>query len=262
MTESSLFSYIAGLRGSQPWGDVLDAGTGWSSLDWLSRLPTRSLTAVTACPRRAGSLAHLFSERLRSEDRIVVGNWIDEELLRGQLFDVVLADYLLGAVDRFAPYFQGRLLERLRRHVGGTLYLVGLEPYGDADHSPEARLVTQIANLRDACLLHSQDRPHREYPRWWVTEELERRGFRVISSRSFPISYDVAFVTAELDVALEALPRLPRGLARALAAEEKTLRRSALEHVRRFGPLRWGTDYVLSAVPASSGSRSDLFTNF
>lgn len=213
-------------------------------------MPTHSLTSVTACPRRAEALRQQFSPSLREQDQILVGNWVDEELLRGRVFDVVLADYLLGAVDRFAPYFQGRLLERLRPHVGDTLYLIGLEPYGDADKSADAQLVTRIANLRDACLLHSQDRPHREYPRWWVSEELERRGYRVTSSRSFPISYGASFVTAELDVALEALPRVPRALAGALAAEEKALRKEALERIRRSGPLRWGLDYVLSAVPA------------
>lgn len=250
MPENSLFDYLASLQGATPWGDVLDAGTGWSSLDWLNRVPTRSLTAITACPRRAESLRRSFADSLRSQDRIVVGNWVDEELLRGQTFEVVLADYLLGAVDRFAPYFQGRLLDRLRPHVGGVLYLVGLEPYGDAPAgNPEAELVTRIANLRDACLLHSQDRPHREYPRWWVAEELERRGYRVTSSRSFPIRYGATFVNAELDVALEALPRLEPGLARTLAREEKALRARALEHILRHGALNWGQDYVLSAVP-------------
>ncbi len=177
-----------------------------------------------------------------------MGNWIDEDLLGEQRFDVVLADYLLGAVDRFAPYFQGRLLTRLGRHVGGKMYLIGLEPYGDPDHSQDARLVTEIANLRDACLLHSQDRPHREYPRWWMLEELERRGYEVHSSRSFPIRYGTSFVKAELDVCLNALTRVPRPIAKALTAHERSLRKRALAHIDRHGSLQWGFDYVFSAT--------------
>jgi hypothetical protein len=247
---SALFSYIEELQGETPWGRVLDAGTGWSSLQWLTQLSTESLTAVTACPVRAAALSCSYRGGLREQDAVVTGNWVDEELLRGQTFDVVLVDYLLGAVDRFAPYFQSRLLDRLRRHVGGTMYLIGLEPYGDAEESVQAQLVSRIANLRDAALLLAQDRPHREYPRWWVSEELPRRGFEILSTRSFPIAYGESFVVAELDVCLEALEKLPEGLRAALAAEEKSLRWEALQQIRRHGPLRCGFDYVISARPA------------
>lgn len=248
MSDNSIFSYIASLQKPDRWGDVLDAGTGWSSLDWLLSLPTSSVTAVTACPRRADLLRERFRERLRPQDRILEGNWVDESLLENQSFDVVLADYLLGAVDRFAPYFQSRLLTRLRRHVGRKLYLVGLEPYGDPDDSQDSILVSQIANLRDACLLHAQDRPHREYPHWWTVEELERRGYQVRNSRVFPIQYGKDFVQAELDVCLDALTRVPQPLTQALAERERDLRQRALAHIDRQGPLRWGFDYVLSAT--------------
>ncbi len=40
------------------------------------------------------------------QDQIIVGNWKDPSFLKGQVYDVVLADYLLGSIDGFAPYFQ------------------------------------------------------------------------------------------------------------------------------------------------------------
>ncbi len=82
-----------------------------------------------------------------------------------------------------------------------------------------------------------------------MTEELERHGFQIRSSRSFPVSYGKSFVEAELDVGLEALSNVSQDLAKALAAEEDKLRNQALSHLERFGPLRWGTDYVIAATP-------------
>ena len=247
MKPDSLFTYLESLQQGKPWGDVLDAGTGLSSLGWLLTLPTQSITAITACPRRAEFLRAHFSEKLRPQDRVLSGNWVDEDLLESQTFSVVLADYLVGAVDRFAPYFQERLLTRLRRHVSGTLYVIGLEPYGDPDESPDSQLVTRIANLRDACLLLAQDRPHREYPRWWMTEALERNGYQLQASRSFPVSYGRQFVTSELDVCRDALAKLAPETSRALAAEESRLRAEALAYLDTKGALHWGFDYVLSA---------------
>lgn len=43
---------------------------------------------------------------VKPPDEIVIGNWRDERFLEGQVFDTVLADYLVGAIDGFAPYFQ------------------------------------------------------------------------------------------------------------------------------------------------------------
>lgn len=37
---------------------------------------------------------------------MVIGNWQDENFLKDRVFDTVLADYLVGAIDGFAPYFQ------------------------------------------------------------------------------------------------------------------------------------------------------------
>ena len=99
-----------------------------------------------------------FSAKLRAPDRIIAGDWADAKsaLCHGevpssllpflfslewhahvtrcpdlpaiapaqpvprayQVYDVVLADYLLGAVDVFTPYFQTSMFRRLRPHVG------------------------------------------------------------------------------------------------------------------------------------------------
>ncbi len=241
---SSLFDYLSELQGDLPWGRVLDAGTGWGSLGWLSGLETESLTAVTGDPGWRDQLSREFS--LRHQDRIVCGNWVDPDFLEGEQFDTVLVDYLVGAVDRFAPYFQRRLLERLKTLVRGRLYLVGLEPYPAAGSDRHGRLVEAVANLRDATLLLAGDRPHREYPAWWVLECLKGLGFQIFASRAFPIRYRRRFVEGELGVVRRHLARVDSALAKALAEREKAVRREALATIERDGSLRWGTDYVVA----------------
>jgi hypothetical protein len=49
-----------------------------------------------------------FTGRLSVDTEIVYGNWQDEEFLDGRQFDVILADYLIGAIDGFAPYYRKR----------------------------------------------------------------------------------------------------------------------------------------------------------
>ena len=176
-----LFEHIRVLHGARSWDAVLDAGTGRHSLEWVRAMATERWTAITGDEGMARTLREGPARDPRPGDRLVVGNWRDASLLAGEVYDVVLADYLLGALDAFAPYHQHRLFERLRPHVGGRLYVVGLEPWPDRAETPDDALVTEIARVRDATLLLCKERCYREHPAWWVREHLERAGFRVVS---------------------------------------------------------------------------------
>jgi hypothetical protein len=46
--------------------------------------------------------------------QVVVGNWEDASLLQGQRFDTILADYLIGSINLYSPYFQVRTQLRWR----------------------------------------------------------------------------------------------------------------------------------------------------
>lgn len=51
----------------------------------------------------------------------------------GVQFDVILADYLVGAMEGFTPFTQDTIFNRLKRHLrphGGELFIIGQEPYG------------------------------------------------------------------------------------------------------------------------------------
>ncbi|MCB9765705.1 MAG: class I SAM-dependent methyltransferase [Alphaproteobacteria bacterium] len=246
-----LFEEIARAQGDHPWGAVLDAGAGIHSLRWLSALPTERIVGVTASSFASTQMETALSGRWRGQDQLVVGNWTDPTLLAGQRFETVLADYLLGAVDGHAPYFQDRLFPRLRPHVAGRLYVVGLEPFPDGADTEAGRIVLEIARLRDACILLAGHRCYREYPRAWVERALEAAGFTVTRSWSLPIIFRERYVNGQLDVCVNKLPLLrDRALAETLKAHIEALRSRALEVVKARDGLRFGADYVVVAEPA------------
>ena len=249
----SLFQRIADLQGDRPWGAMLDAGTGRHSMQWLLGLGTTRWTAVTGADSMARKTSDAIGDRMRPQDRLVVGNWIDPDLLAGERYDTVLADYLLGAIEGFAPYWQEQLFARLRGLVtpGGRLYVVGLEPY--VPQNPDAldaagSLVTRIGRLRDACLLLAGDRPYREYPADWTLRQIERAGFRVLHAEQVPIRFGTRFVDGQLDMCGRVLERVSdRPLAAALHAHTEALRMEAHLRIAEDGGLRTGHDYVIAA---------------
>ena len=128
-----LFSSIEKLHGKRLWGKLLgificlcvislclsllclDAGTGLHSLKWVQSLPTTSWTAITADYNMKSQilLDAGVAAKIRPDDRLLVGNWMDEKFCEdlGQ-YDTILADYLIGAVDGFSPYEQDVIVKK------------------------------------------------------------------------------------------------------------------------------------------------------
>ncbi len=192
-----------------------------------------------------------FASRMRDGDRILAGNWTDPGLLASERFDVVLADYLLGAIDGFAPYFQDRLFARIRPHVGSRLYVVGLAPYPDRAATPGGKMILEIARLRDACILLAGHRCYREYPLEWVKRSLAGSGFVVEQAESMGIRYGARFINGQLDVCVRKLKyfqdQIMAGAMR-LHIESVRARALALEELQAGG-IRFGEDYVVAARP-------------
>lgn len=248
---NSLYEVVRQMHGGRPWGSVLDAGTGRGSMSWLLGLETERWTAVTGAQGMADQLARQTDGRMRERDRLVLGNWMDPDLLAGEQYDTVLADYLVGAIDGFAPYWQDRIFGRLRPLVGRRLYVIGLEPY--VPYFPEdaaGRIVCEIGRLRDACLLLANERPYREYPMDWVLRQLRLAGFKPLDTRRFAIRYGERFVNSQLDMCDQRLQRLrDRNLALSLSEHVAQLRERALALAAAEGGLRHGHDYVIVAEP-------------
>jgi hypothetical protein len=229
------------------WGTVLDAGTGVNSMRWLAGLDTERVVGVTGSERMARQVRDAVP--LGPRHALVVGNWSDPGLLLGQRFDVVRADYLIGAVAAFAPYTQDVILARLRAHCRGRLYVTGLEPYvTGAPRSEAGRLVWRLGRLRDACLLLAGEAPYREFPLDWMQRHLERAGFRVVATRRFSIRFGARFVSSQLGMIRDRIGRIPdEALRPALLAHADALEAEALSAVERLGGLRHGADYVVVA---------------
>jgi len=257
-TISSLFRFVETLQGGRAWGSFLDAGTGSKSLDWVSRLTTERWTAVTASRGMAKKVRDQLGDRVRARDRIVVGNWIDESLFAGELFDTVLMDYFIGAIEGFAPYWQDRALHRIRPLVKDRLYIIGVEPYVTFAPKDEAgRIVWEIGRLRDACLLLAGERPYREYPLGWVQRHLGAAGFRMIEAKYFPIRYRARFVNGQLDMCLRRLEKFDDpALAEAMRERVERLRARAMPVAESEAGLKHGADYVIAAEPLEDSRRA------
>ncbi|MEL6180516.1 MAG: class I SAM-dependent methyltransferase [Myxococcota bacterium] len=245
-----LFAQLEAWQGSTPWGEVLDAGTGEHSLRWIMGLTTTRWTAVTGDVRRKNTLEAQFADQMRSDDRVVVGNWRDPIMLHNERYDVVLADYLIGAIDGFAPYFQDQLLTRLRPFVRGRLYIVGLEPYPDHTPNPGGALILEIARLRDACILLAGHRCYREYPMDWVIRQLGLAGFVVDDAIKMPILYSERFIRSQLGVCRRKLPHFKdAALAHQMGQHIDTLEKRALDWLSTSGRIGFGEDYLVMARP-------------
>lgn len=249
--KSALFSCIEALQGDVSYGRVLDAGTGTRSMSWLMALHTDSWTAITAAPAHAAQVERLVGERQRPQDRLLVGNWTDPDLLAGENFDTVLADNLLGAIEGFAPFFQTELFARLRMLTAKRLYITGMEPYVIERPGDQAGvLIWEIGRYRDACLILSGEQHYREYPLNWVLAQLRRSKFQPVAARKFPMRLKAKFVNGQLDMCRPHLQRLPdQKLIQSLIAHGEELRSRALEHIERHGALSHGFAHVIAADP-------------
>ncbi len=249
-----LFDSIARYQGRRAWGRVLDAGAGPHSTGWIAGLDHDGWLGVTADRHMETRIRDALGDRLDARGGLVRGDWADETLLHGQVFDTVFADYLLGAVDGFAPYFQDRLFARLRRHVGERLYVVGMAPILGGEGSEQEAWLQRLVQLRDACILLAGHRTYREYPQAWVHRSLAHSGYRIAEAWALPIVFRERFVNGQLDVARRKLVLVKdRALVAALTARIEACREEGLALVARLDGLRCGTDYVVVAEPVAPG---------
>jgi len=247
-------------------GRFLDAGTGTHSLRWMasligenrkSELSIDDYTAITADEgMKKNVLKEAESLGIEENGSIIIGNWQadgpeEEELCHGEMYDTILADYLVGAMDGFSPYYQDLIFPRLGKHLkeGGRLYVVGLNPIPHNTQG-DANIFCKVTRLRDACILLAGHRCYREYPVDWIERHLEKSGLKIVSSSQFPIMYSHTSIVRQLNVARSKLPLFPsKALALEMGEEIDALERESKEATdgSSNGRLKLGFDYVVTA---------------
>jgi hypothetical protein len=236
---------------NKPFTSVLDAGTGENSLRWLLSVQTQSITAVTGDPYRKKGLDFSYGNKLRKHDRILYGNWRDNDFLQREQFDVVIADYLLGAMDGFAPYFQIHLFGKLKQHMKKKIYIIGLEPYPHIAQTTGGQLILTLSRLRDACILLAKHRCYREYPMEWVLANLQSHSLHITNQQKFPIVYQRRFIDEQLQVCRSKLHFLPaNSLKSALHEEIANLEQKLHNYLEIHSSISFGFDYVIEAEHA------------
>ncbi|KAL7473723.1 hypothetical protein ACHAXS_014290 [Conticribra weissflogii] len=172
-------------------------------------------------------------------------------LLRNRTYQTILADYLVGAIDGFSPYFQDLIFHRLSPHLapGGRLYVIGLQPLPDRVPG-DANVMCKIAKVRDACILLANHRCYREFPLDWILRHVKRAGLTVVETRTYPIRYDHATMVRQINVARSKLRWFPsEGMAEEMRKVLDGLEKESLEVTKRVagGRVTLGYDYVVVA---------------
>mmetsp|Transcript_31131 Transcript_31131/g.65739 ORF Transcript_31131/g.65739 Transcript_31131/m.65739 type:complete len:367 (+) Transcript_31131:655-1755(+) len=222
-------------------------------VECISNVAITNFTAVTAADGMRKTTLHSaarlsIANSTNSPGEIIIGNWDNVDFLLGRKFDTILADYLIGAIDGFSPYFQDLVFERLLQHLkpGGRIYVVGLTPIPDLLDGPE-NVFCKITRVRDACIKLAGDRCYREYPMNWIVRHLKRSGLQVIDTFSLPIRYTAELMTVQINVCRRKLGNFPtKGLSDEMSALLNKLEEEA-RIATEDGPLLIGTDYVVSA---------------
>lgn len=284
----ALFGYIEKCQvesSNANFGRFLDAGTGSHSLRWMASVFHRqhllqqtnngedaapsismdSFTAITADETmRKRVVQEATSLGIANKGEVVIGNWssgvertgkleygTNKLLLEGRQYDTILVDYLVGAIDGFAPYFQDLIFERLSPHLapGGRMYVIGLQPIPDRVPS-EANVMCKITKIRDACILLANHRCYREYPVDWIQRHVVKAGMNILETRQYPIRYDHGTMLKQINVGRSKLRLFPtRGLAKEMGGILDRLEAESLEVTRRMesGRITLGFDYVVVA---------------
>lgn len=250
-TDDAMYAWLQTARPG-PWGDTIDAGTGPSSLTWLASCPLHSITAVTANESSKASTLHETKEYLDfSLDKVVVGLWQDPKFLRGQQFDTVVADWLLGSVEYFAPHYQVSLIRRLHKLVkpGGWMLVSGREPdHFKAKNSTGVQMMFDIDNLRDAASLLAEKHPYRELPQWWVEEELVALGFKIHKTNQEPVTLSHEYVQSQIEWAGDNIKLVQDdNLRSALEQRHKAIERRSRETTDEWLDMDYTNNYGIIA---------------
>jgi hypothetical protein len=255
---------------------------------------TADRATLTAAKREIDELLGYVVAESHDACRVLLGNWLAggdrhdrrkkgsgasaslRDQLGGRLFDVILADYLIGAMDGYSPYRQDEILPILQRYLkpnGGRLYIVGLEPLPDSvlgDGDAPANVVCRVRQVRDACILLAGHRCYREYPLEWIVRQVEGTAARcpsdhleLVATERFPILYSHAAIVRQINVGRSKLRHFPDpSLANAMGKVLDDLEEQSLRATERCGGrIQLGFDYIVTCERKKGSSSSSSLSD-
>ena len=186
-----------------------------------------------------------------------------------QQFNVILADYLIGAMDGFVPYQQDFMIPQLISLLApkGRLYIVGLQPIPDSvptttlteeedlNHTKVMNLMCRVRQVRDACILLAGHRCYREYPMEWILRQVDiynnnnnnNPKVRLVHSKQFPILYRHTTILKQINVGRSKIPLLPVALRESMQQVWNDLEEESQRYTKEIpnGRVPFGFDYVV-----------------
>eukprot|EP00934_Nitzschia_sp_Nitz4_P008262 Nitzschia sp. Nitz4//scaffold68_size99682//44769//45629//NITZ4_004564-RA/size99682-processed-gene-0.21-mRNA-1//1//CDS//3329556593//8252//frame0 len=266
-SDDSLFGAIERQQGDRPFGRLLDAGTGLHSLRWMATLPGKGMTHYTAITADETMRRNVQTEAdaldVSHLGNVIIGNWfgkqpLDESLQADPLYDTILADYLIGAMDGFSPYEQDQMIPKLTKLLkpGGRLYIVGLEPIPDTAPG-DANIICKIRQVRDACILLAGHRCYREYPVEWIQRHIQESvpDLNLLTTSTYPILYRHTTIVNQIRVARSKLQYFATTeLANSMGKVLDDLEEQSRQATTKNGRIRLGFDYVVAAEKKQEGS--------
>ena len=276
--DDALFGSIEQLQGQKPFGHILDAGTGLHSLRWIATLgEERGMTQFTAITADRTMQQNVQREvdalNVSHMGNVVIGNWFPSSSSStttttiitttggdgGQsspldfppnTFDVILADYLIGAMDGFSPYQQDLMIPKLSKYLkpGGMLYIVGLQPIPDVAEG-HANIICRVRQVRDACILLAGHRCYREYPVEWIQRQVQQWDpLELVTTTQFPILYKHATILNQINVGRSKFSYFPTPeLAKEMKKVLDDLERQSIQAFQTVERIKLGFDYIVTA---------------
>jgi hypothetical protein len=208
---------------------------------------------------------------------VLIGNWFPSSAteirhlpldiqLKDRVYDTIIADYLIGAMDGFSPYHQDAMipkLVRLLRPNGGRLYIVGLQPIPDAAPPPppgeddDANIICTVRKVRDACILLAGHRCYREYPVEWIIRQCELLNssskndadvleLEIKHVQRFPILYKYETILKQINVGRSKLRYFTnKELANSMSTVLDDLEKQGAAATRNGKRIQLGFDYIV-----------------
>lgn len=113
--------------------------------------------------------------------------------LKGLQYDVIVADYLLGAVERYWPHGADGMMNRLLNATkpGGYLLITSLEPYENIldRKNNKDKLVLNVESIGEAAAYIAGESTYREVPLSWILRQIDRfPEYQIVTTKEFPMT--------------------------------------------------------------------------